>query len=132
MSKSLGEKLTAATPILTIGLGLLALSLDVGWWWLVFALGWFVATPLVAVLFDTGRDAAVEEVVEEQVQRRVADAVGAGETGGPTDREDALDLLRERYAAGDIDEVEFERRVERLLETESVEDAAAMLERERE
>lgn len=40
-----------------------------------------------------------------------------------------LAILRQRYARGEIDEVEFERRVERLLETESL-DVAARRDRE--
>jgi len=39
------------------------------------------------------------------------------------DPPDPLSILRERYACGEIDEAEFERRVERLLETDSIETA---------
>ncbi|WP_276249584.1 SHOCT domain-containing protein [Haloarcula rara] len=37
-----------------------------------------------------------------------------------TDEDDALATLRERYARGELTEAEFERQVERLLETEDV------------
>jgi uncharacterized membrane protein len=37
--------------------------------------------------------------------------------------EDALTTLRRRYARGDIDHAEFERRLNDLLETETVDDA---------
>jgi 3-hydroxyacyl-CoA dehydrogenase len=45
--------------------------------------------------------------------------------GGTTESEteDALETLRDRYARGELTDEEFERRVERLLETESVSDA---------
>ena len=36
-------------------------------------------------------------------------------------RDPALDALRERYANGDIDEAEFERKLDRLLATEDAE-----------
>ncbi len=40
----------------------------------------------------------------------------------PIDDEDALQTLRRRYARGDLDEDEFERRLEMLLATESIEE----------
>ena len=46
-------------------------------------------------------------------------------TASPEER--ALEELRERYARGDLTDEEFERRVERLLETESIDDAETFL-----
>lgn len=40
----------------------------------------------------------------------------------PIDDEDALAILRRRFANGELSEPEFERRVERLLETETIAD----------
>ncbi len=42
---------------------------------------------------------------------------------------EALETLRDRYARGDLSEPEFERRLERLLETESVDEARAHVDR---
>ncbi|GAA0470516.1 hypothetical protein GCM10008985_29340 [Halococcus dombrowskii] len=39
--------------------------------------------------------------------------------------EDALTTLRQRYARGEIDHAEFERRLNELLETETVSDVAS-------
>ena len=40
-----------------------------------------------------------------------------------SEAQDALETLRQRYAAGELTESEFEAKVERLLETETVADA---------
>jgi uncharacterized membrane protein len=63
--------------------------------------GWFLLTPLLAVGAIPRVDSASEE----------ADS-------GPTAEADPLSTLQERYAAGEISETEFERRVERILETD--------------
>ncbi|MXV63574.1 SHOCT domain-containing protein [Natronorubrum sp. JWXQ-INN-674] len=46
----------------------------------------------------------------------------------PGDPEDALERLRVRYADGELSETEFERRLEVLLETETVADVERYLE----
>ncbi|QLD85596.1 SHOCT domain-containing protein [Natronomonas halophila] len=46
-----------------------------------------------------------------------------GTASSPSETDQALDDLRQRYARGELTEAEFEARVERLLETESVGDA---------
>lgn len=40
----------------------------------------------------------------------------------PMDQADALTILRQRYAAGELSDAEFERRVERLVATESIDE----------
>ncbi|QLH80074.1 SHOCT domain-containing protein [Halosimplex rubrum] len=90
----------------TLVAGLAALALGVSWFWLVFVVGFLVVAP----------------VAEWLAGRYDSHADDAGDAE-PDEAADALAELRDRYARGDIDEAEFERRVERLLETESVDDA---------
>ncbi|MFB9824702.1 SHOCT domain-containing protein [Halobaculum roseum] len=105
----------------------------------VAILGWFLLTPLSAVLLnevfevDDG-DEDLERALDALREWRADDAGSRPDgpsdatTDGPTDERDPVDRLRERYAEGDIDEVEFERRLDLLLETE---DADAETARER-
>jgi putative membrane protein len=66
------------------GTGMSGAGFGVGGWWLVLLVALLVVGVVVAALYLTSRE------------------------GG------ALTVLRERYAAGDLDEEEFERRRERL------------------
>ena len=70
----------------------------------VAVVGWLFLVPVLAILND-------EDIVSVEEEQAEATASAS----------DPLETLRERYARGDIDEAAFERRLERLLETEDVE-----------
>ena len=92
-----------------ISLGVFLLVADWSLFWLVFVVGFVAVLPAATKL-------------AERYESRPADEDEAD--GEDEDKQaSALATLRDRYASGEIDEAEFERRVERLLETESVEDA---------
>jgi len=73
-----------------------------------FILGFFVLVPLVLLL---GEDFPL--VRSEGADERP--------TSTTATNEDPLATLRERYATGEIGEEEFERKLDRLLETEEME-----------
>ena len=105
------EELAAAVvTVLTLLVAFGGLALGVSYWWVAFPVGFGGLLPLAVAL----------------AKRRRANEEGRGELG---ERSDALEELRSRYARGDIDEAEFERRVEALLETEADVDAATYAER---
>ncbi|MFP8888920.1 SHOCT domain-containing protein [Natrialbaceae archaeon A-CW2] len=87
--------------ILAVAFGLLALG--VSWFWIVFPIGFAGVLP------------AVMGLVKLYERRQEQEA--------PEEDEDPLEALRERYARGELSDAEFERKLDRLLETESPADA---------
>lgn len=108
-----------------LGVGLAALFLGYSWFWMVFALGFAVFVPAVKLATDAfGADAETDAETRSRGARETRDA--------PESKQDALDTLRDRYARGDLSDEEFERKVERLLETETPESAREHVSRESE
>ena len=104
---------------LAVAFGLLALGVES--FWVAFPVGFGGGMPLavgLAKYYESRRDAAGGDR-------------GRGRRAGESDTDEALAQLRDRYARGELTDEEFETRVERLLETESVPDAKAYAERER-
>ena len=111
LQEVVGGLVTALTLLAAFG----SLALGVDLWWVFFVVGFAGVMPLavgVTRLYES-RQASTPTVPSSPA--------GADE--------EALATLRRRYAAGEIDEVEFEHRVERLLETESVADAREYVDR---
>ena len=79
--------------ILLVAFGLLAF--DVGWFWVIFPIGFGGVLPAVlgAVRYYE-----------------------PSETDTADDADDPLETLKQQYARGEIDETEFERRLEQLLD----------------
>lgn len=105
------EFLAAVAAVVTLPLGILALFfLGFTEAVFVFVVGWFLLVPLFGVLNERAADEADAEEAEGAADR--ADETTAGE--------DPLETLRERYARGEIDEAQFERKLERLVATEEI------------
>jgi len=106
------ESVAVGAALLTgFGIAGVLLALGAEFWWIGFPMiGGLV--PLAVGLAEW----------YESSDERAAD----GATDGT---EDALERLRERYARGELSEAAFERRLERLVETESVEEARRAVER---
>ena len=71
---------------------------------IIFVVGFFILVPLIVLLGDDFPLVKAED-----------------DSPPPALRQDPLETLRDRFARGEIDQEEFERRLESLLETEHVE-----------
>ena len=120
----LRENATQVASLLVTGLWLALLFSGVGGmlWLIVLLVGYIVVVPLVALLF--GDEADVEEWWDEDERERIE----TEPANTDRDARDALETLRDRYAAGELTDEQFERKLERLLETETLEDVAGRTE----
>ncbi|ELZ29205.1 hypothetical protein C475_03274 [Halosimplex carlsbadense 2-9-1] len=104
MFENFVEAAAFLVAMLTLPLGILcALFLGLTPAATVFVVGWLLLTPLL--LF-------VGTELLPMLRNRTDDGAEAPET-------DPLDELKTRYARGEIDEREFERRVDRLVELDT-------------
>lgn len=121
------EILPGIIAIVTLGVaGLLAVSGFGTTAAVVAVLGWFLLTPLSALLGE--EVLGVEDEDEDEGGGRETDGRAIERRNpwwGTVERVDPdapagdpVERLRGRYAEGDIDEAEFERRLDALLETE--------------
>jgi len=117
---SLAGVAAGAVTFLTLAVAFGLMFLGVPYFWVAFPVGFGGLLPLSASLakwYESNR-------ADERERSHGYESA----TGRDDETDEAIDALRERYARGEIDDAEFERRVERLLETESVDDAEALLE----
>jgi len=106
------EDIAGVTTFLILGAGMIALFAGVSWFWAIWVVGFAVLLPLVGILTDDG-----DETDESE-----------------SDAEDPIERLKRRYADGELGDEEFERRLERLLQTDDEEPGASIereIERER-
>lgn len=87
----------------------------------VFVVGWLLLVPVTAILFggEVINGPGLPDEFEEHVEAEMQAAL-AGEGNGTEPGEDPVDVLRQRYARGEISDAELERGLEALLETEGV------------
>lgn len=109
---------SALVSVLVTGIWLSGLMAGQSWWLPFMMFGYIVLVPATAILFD-----------DLQAGPGMADPLGEETVGEPAgqsaekDTDQALQQLRDRYARGELTEEQFERKLETLLETETVEDA---------
>ncbi|MDJ1431001.1 SHOCT domain-containing protein [Halostagnicola sp. A-GB9-2] len=134
------ENITEITSMIVTGLwlGLMFAGIGGNLWLAVLLVGYIVVVPLVALLFgdeadkaewwdDWWGDESWEEWWSGETDSNDGTPTQQGsqsgrETSTGQDNREALETLRSRYAAGELTDAQFERKLERLLETETLED----------
>ena len=151
-SDRLRDEITGVTAALVTVLVVVGLFAPVvpGWAWLTVAgVGYAVVVPLVALLYGDESDRRTwlwwrdewweepeepemvpEEPTDDIEDRTFREDQSVEDAVGPNNR-DALETLRERYARGELTDEQFERKLERLVETETLEDVERRYDRER-
>jgi uncharacterized membrane protein len=116
------DNATELASLAVTGVWLVALLTGQEWWLVALLVGYVVVVPLVELLYGDEDD---EEDIED------ADPTPSSDTSDET----PLERLRRRYAEGKLTDDQFERKLERLLETETLADiedgAGVRQERER-
>ena len=134
-AERLRENATGVVSTVVTGIWLAAMFTGQDWWLAALLFGYIVVVPVTAMLFGDEDD--IDEWWDEEVTGVEGLADSDGEATRPEepptdpDTRDALDTLRDRYARGDLTDEQFERKLDRLLETESLEDVADRRRRER-
>lgn len=130
--RNLREEATGVLALLVLGAGFLAMAfpaLSPIPFWVVWILGFAVVLPLVDIALGEADDTA--ETADPLRTGDFDPFADRHERDSNADAADPLAELRRRYAEGEIDDLEFERRLERLLETEDEGAAADYVERRR-
>ena len=122
-----GDVLESLAGVIAVGtLGVGASSAVLGYGGLtapIFVVGWLLLLPLVGVLSDSS-------TAQTFVGRLFGAKTSEREDQGVDEEAAALEELKRRYARGELDEAEFERRTALLLENESIDDVQSRVDRE--
>ncbi len=119
-------KMTALVSLLVTGIWMVGLFTDQSWWLMALIVGYAVFVPITATIFDEESSAQDWMSPTPQGQTNSQSEEQPTDATEPDDEDTAaaLDTLRDRYARGELTEEQFERKLERLLETDTVENAA--------
>jgi uncharacterized membrane protein len=122
--------LVPVLAVVTLPLGLLtALVVGLTQAAVVFVVGWLLLVPLAAILAGILKHHSAEVTAPEEGVL----APGTGSSEAADTDEGPVEVLRDRYARGEIDEAELERRLDALLELDELDpDDEATVERVRE
>ncbi|WP_435115030.1 SHOCT domain-containing protein [Halolamina sp. C58] len=123
VGRRLRENATGIVSTLVTAVWMGALFTNQDWWLAAMLVGYVAVVPITAMLFDDDDEEEwLDEAIDDRVSNRSSDE----------HEETPLETLRRRYAEGELSEAQFERKLDQLLETETMEDAEEYARRERE
>lgn len=134
----LRENATEIASTVVTGFWLVALFTGQDWWLAALLFGYVVVVPIVSLLFGDGNEWDDSDWWDGDWWDETWDDLwGTGGDDNPEEVETSatdetpLETLRRRYAEGELTDEQFERKLERLLETETLEDVEERAARER-
>jgi uncharacterized membrane protein len=107
-SDRISDNITQVTSTIITGVWLVALFTGQSWWLSFMLFGYIIVVPLTALIFGDEED--IEEWWDSDVQ---------------TDKEkqeEPIKNLKNKYVNGQISEKEFDRKLQKLIDTENIED----------
>ncbi|WP_134668565.1 SHOCT domain-containing protein [Halorussus marinus] len=134
------ENATEIVSTVVTGIWMAALFTGQDWWLAALLFGYVVVVPVVELLYGDDGDGELEDLSDGEADSEWwTDLYGDGRTADESDRDEtaetnnreALETLRERYARGELTDEQFERKLERLLDTETLENVEDRADRDR-
>ncbi|NLV09971.1 SHOCT domain-containing protein [Halomicrobium mukohataei] len=121
------ENATGIVSMLVTGIWMFGLFTGQEWWLPALIVGYAVFIPLTATLFgdEDERETWAGDLTDSSSRETTDERTREPES----DDETALEALRRRYAEGELTDEQFERKLDRLLETETLEDVEEYRER---
>lgn len=107
-SKRISDNITQVTSTIITGVWLAALFTGLSWWLSFMLFGYIVIVPLTALLFGDEED--IEEWWDSDIQT------------DEENQEDPIKNLKNKYVNGQMSEAEFDRKLQKLIETENIDD----------
>ncbi|SFK88071.1 Short C-terminal domain-containing protein [Halogranum rubrum] len=130
----LRDNATEIASTIVTGIWLAALLTGQSWWLGALIVGYVIVVPIVSMLFGDDDEEADNWLDSDWWDDLWNSSVTVGTTDEEpeetTTTETPLETLRRRYAAGELTDEQFERKLERLLETETLEDVEERAARE--
>jgi len=118
------RSIPGVVTMLTLAVAFTAMFAGFENWWVAFVVGFGFVLPAASMLAGNRSESSTSSADADETPT-------ATTNDEETSKDDAMHEIRERYARGELSEQQFETKLERLLETETLEDARKGIEESR-